>query len=151
MIYTEMTVRAAKIAEQAHRGQFDKGGMPYIYHPLHLAEQMTDEYTAAAALLHDVMEDTDVTDAELSAQFPPRVMETLRLLTHSPDEDYLEYVKRIRENPDARAVKLADLRHNSDISRLNPADAASLETAKRLEKYRRAILLLTEDEYTGGY
>ena len=77
MIYTDMTIRAARIAEQAHRGQFDKGGMPYIYHPLHLAEQMTDEYTAAIALLHDVMEDTDITEAELSAQFPPRVMDEI--------------------------------------------------------------------------
>lgn len=150
MIYTEMTVRAARIAEQAHRGQYDKGGMPYIYHPLHLAEQMTDEYTAAIALLHDVMEDTDITDAELSAQFPPRVMAALRLLTHDPDEDYADYVRRIRENPDAAAVKLADLRHNSDTSRLAPADAASEKTAARLAKYRRAILLLTEESYTGG-
>ena len=87
MIYTEMTIRAARIAEQAHRGQFDKAGMPYIFHPLHLAEQMTDEVTAAVALLHDVMEDTDVTEAELTAQFPPRIMEALRLLTHDPAED----------------------------------------------------------------
>ena len=145
MIYTEMTVRAARIAEQAHRGQFDKGGMPYIYHPLHLAEQMTDEYTAAAALLHDVMEDTDITEAELSAQFPQRVMDALRLLTHDPAEDYLDYVRRIRENPDAKAVKLADLRHNSDTSRLSAADAASPKTAARCETYRRAIQILTEE------
>ena len=145
MIYTEMTIRAARIAEQAHRGQFDKGGMPYIYHPLHLAEQMADEYTAAIALLHDVMEDTDITDAELSAQFPPRVMDALRLLTHAPAEDYFDYVKRIRNNPDAKAVKLADLRHNSDTGRLMPDAAASPETAKRREKYRRAIEILTAE------
>ena len=145
MIYTDMTIRAARIAEQAHRGQFDKGGMPYIYHPLHLAEQMTDEYTAAIALLHDVMEDTDITEAELSAQFPPRVMDALRLLTHDPAEDYSDYVKRIRENPDAKAVKLTDLRHNSDTGRLSPADAASEKTAERCEKYRRAIMILTEE------
>ncbi|MBP0967808.1 MAG: bifunctional (p)ppGpp synthetase/guanosine-3',5'-bis(diphosphate) 3'-pyrophosphohydrolase [Oscillospiraceae bacterium] len=145
MIYTELTIRAARIAEQAHRGQYDKGGMPYIYHPLHLAEQMTDEYTAAAALLHDVMEDTDITEAELAAQFPPRVMQILRLLTHDPAEDYFDYVKRIREDPDAKAVKLADLRHNSDTSRLNAADAAGTKTAERCEKYRRAIQILTEE------
>lgn len=145
MLYTEMTVRAARIAEQAHRGQYDKGGMPYIYHPLHLAEQMTDEYTAAAALLHDVMEDTDITEAELAAQFPPRVMDALRLLTHDPAEDYFDYVKRIRDHPDARAVKLADLRHNSDTSRLNAEDAADPDTAERSEKYRRAIQILTEE------
>ena len=145
MIYTELTIRAARIAEQAHRGQYDKGGMPYIYHPLHLAEQMTDEYTAAAALLHDVMEDTDITEAELAAQFPPRVMQILRLLTHDPAEDSFDSVKRIREDPDAKAVKLADLRHNSDTSRLNAADAAGTKNAERCEKYRRAIQILTEE------
>ena len=143
MIYTEMTVRAARIAEQAHRGQYDKGGMPYIYHPLHLAEQMHDEYTAAIALLHDVMEDTDITEAALAAQFPPRVMDALRLLTHDPAEDYFDYVRRIRENPDAKAVKLADLRHNSDTGRLPESAAADPETAERCEKYRQAIRLLT--------
>ena len=146
MIYTEMTVRAARIAEQAHRGQSDKGGMPYIYHPLHLAEQMTDEYTAAIALLHDVMEDTDITEAELAAQFPPRVMDALRLLTHDPAEDYLDYVRRIREKPDAKAVKLADLRHNSDTGRLPAAAASAPKTAERCEKYRQAILILTEEQ-----
>lgn len=144
MIYTEMTIRAARIAEQAHRGQFDKAGMPYIFHPLHLAEQMTDEVTAAVALLHDVMEDTDVTVAELAGQFPPRVMEALRLLTHDPSEDYFDYVKRIRENPDASAVKLADLRHNSDTSRLPTAERTAPNTLERCEKYRRAIRILTE-------
>ncbi len=143
MIYTDMTIRAARLAEQAHRGQYDKGGMPYIYHPLHLAEQMTDEITVAVALLHDVMEDTEITEAELSVQFPPRVMDALRLLTHDPAEDYFDYVKRIRENPDAKAVKLADLRHNSDTGRLSPADAAGKKTAERCEKYRRAIMILT--------
>ena len=145
MIYTEMTIRVARIAEQAHRGQFDKAGMPYIFHPLHLAEQMTDEVTAAAALLHDVMEDTDVTEAELTAQFPARVMEALRLLTHDPAEDYFDYVKRIRGNPDASAVKLADLRHNSDTSRLPEAMRATRKTAERCEKYRQAIRILTEE------
>ena len=141
MIYTEMTVRAARIAEQAHRGQFDKGGRPYIFHPMQLAEQMTDEYTAAIALLHDVMEDTAVTDAQLAAEFPARVMEALRLLTHDRREDYFEYVRRIRQNPDAAAVKLADLRHNSDSSRLKNMTPAA---AQRLEKYRKAMRILTE-------
>lgn len=145
MIYTEMTVLAAKIAEEAHRGQYDKGGMPYIFHPLHLAEQMPDEYTAAIALLHDVMEDTAVTEAELAAQFPPRVMEALRLLTHDKNEDYFAYVARIRENPDARAVKLADLRHNSNRTRLISAQQTP-EAAARFEKYQKAIDILSKEE-----
>lgn len=144
MIYTEMTIRAAKIAEEAHRGQYDKGGMPYIFHPLHLAEQMPDEIKTAVALLHDVMEDTDMTETELAAQFPPRVMAALRLLTHDKAEDYFDYVRRIRGNPDARAVKLADLRHNSDRSRLL-SGADSPETEARLQKYRKAIQILIND------
>ena len=145
MIYTEMTIRAARIAEQAHRGQYDKAGMPYIFHPLHLAEQMPDEYTAAIALLHDVMEDTDVTEAVLAAQFPPRVTDALRLLTHDPAEDYFDYVRSIRHNPDATAVKLADLRHNSDTSRLPAAERTERKTLERCEKYRQAIGILTDE------
>ena len=145
MIYTEMTVRAARIAEQAHHGQYDKGGMPYILHPLTVAAEMQDEITTAAALLHDVAEDTAVTIEMLEAEFPPEVTETLRLLTHDPAEDYFDYVRRIRSDPRARAVKLADLRHNMDIRRLPPEAAASERTAARLEKYRRAVRLLTEN------
>ena len=101
--------------------------------------------TAAAALLHDVMEDTDVTEAELAAQFPERVMDALRLLTHDPAEDYFDYVRRIRENPDAKAVKLADLRHNSDTGRLPPAARTDPKTLERCEKYRQAIKILTDE------
>ena len=69
MIYTPLTNRAMQIAYQAHHGQVDKSGLPYIFHPYHLAEQMEDEYTTCIALLHDVMEDTDVTREELAAEF----------------------------------------------------------------------------------
>ena len=145
MIYTEMTVRAATIAEEAHRGQYDKGGMPYIFHPMHLAEQMPDEFTTAIALLHDVMEDTEISETALAAQFPSRVMTALKLLTHDKNEDYFSYVRRIRANPDALAVKLADLRHNSDESRLL-SESKTPETTARLAKYREAIRLLTGTE-----
>ena len=61
MIYTELTVKAMKLAYAAHQGQTDKCGVPYVFHPLHLAEQMNDEYSVCAALLHDTVEDTDIT------------------------------------------------------------------------------------------
>lgn len=144
MIYTELTKKAMKIAYNAHHGQLDKGGMPYIFHPFHLAEQMNDEYTVCAALLHDVAEDTDVTLDELAEIFPAEIINALRLLTHSDSEDYFDYVRMIKQDPIAAAVKLADLRHNSDVSRLNGEFTCSAE--KRLKKYAEAIKLLTEDE-----
>ena len=145
MIYTDLTRKAMKLAYDAHHGQLDKSGVPYIFHPFHLAEQMNDEYTTCAALLHDVVEDTDVTLKELEAIFPSEVTEAVKLLTHSKNTDYFEYVREIGTNRIAKAIKLADLRHNSDMSRLGGTELAeSAETAKRLEKYAAAIKLLTE-------
>lgn len=142
MIYTHLTNEAMKIAYRAHHGQVDKGGIPYIFHPFHLAEQMTDEYTTCVALLHDVVEDTDGTLEALSAIFPAEVVEAVALLTHRPGDDYLRYVAAIRENPIARAVKLADIAHNSDTTRLE-ATADNLAVQKRLhEKYSKALQIL---------
>lgn len=142
MIYTPMTKKAMKIAYAAHHGQTDKTGVPYIFHPMHLAEQMEDEASACAALLHDVVEDTDLTFSDLRAEgIPEEVLEALKLLTHDPAVPYMEYVEAIRPNPIARAVKLADLRHNSDLTRLDAVDEKAMQ---RNEKYRKAIALLTE-------
>lgn len=118
MIYTTLTMKAMKLAYTAHHGQVDKSGMPYIFHPYHLAEQMQDEITTCVALLHDVVEDTDVTFADLEKDFPEEVIDALRLLTHEEGKDYFEYVRAIKTNPIAKAVKLADLAHNSDETRL---------------------------------
>ena len=142
MIYTNLTRTAMTIACRAHQGQLDKAGFPYIHHPLHVAEQMTEEYTCAAALLHDVMEDTPVTAEQLrAAGIPDPVVEALTLLCHDPDVPYLDYVRRLKDNPIARAVKLADLGHNSDVSRL---DSVTPRDEMRLERYRRAMALLVE-------
>ena len=140
MIYTKMTKIALKICFDAHKEQIDKSGMPYVFHPFHLAEQMQDEETATLALLHDVVEDSDYTFEDLrQAGISERVLEALRLMTHDPSVPYMEYVAMIKPNPIARAVKLADLRHNSDESRLDEMTPAH---AARAEKYRRAIELL---------
>ena len=142
MIYTELTKKAMKLAYEAHRDQADKGGLPYVFHPFHLAESMPDEISCAVALLHDVAEDTPVTVEEIGKMgFPREVTEALSLLTHDPAVPYPEYVARLRENPVARRVKLADLRHNSDVSRLEPGQVKP----ERLEKYAAAIALLEED------
>lgn len=140
MIYTHLTNEAMKIAYNAHHGQVDKGGIPYIFHPIHLAEQMTDEYTTCVALLHDVVEDTDVTLSQLAKTFPQEVVEAVALMTHDDGTDYLQYVAKIKENPIARAVKLADLAHNSDKTRLPDGDEAALKRWE--EKYSKAFEIL---------
>lgn len=142
MLYTDATKKAMKLCYQAHRYQTDKSGIPYVFHPIHLAEQMEDEATTVTALLHDVVEDTAYTVKDLEALgFAPEVLEALALLTHADGVPYLEYVAAIKQNPIARTVKLADLAHNSDLTRLDTVDAKALA---RVEKYRQAITLLTE-------
>lgn len=137
MRYTEQTKKALKLCFEAHKDQTDKSGLPYVFHPFHLAEQMPDEATTVAALLHDVVEDTDFTLAQLREMgFPAETLDALALLTHDKSVPYMEYVAKIKENPVARAVKLADLRHNSDASRLGTLTETDRE---RLEKYRKAI------------
>lgn len=140
MIYTPMTRKAMKIAYDAHAGQADKTGIPYIYHPIHLAESMSDENSVITALLHDVAEDTNITIDDLAREgFHEDILTALTLLTHNPAEEYMDYISRLSTCPLARRVKLADLRHNSDVTRLDSIDE---KTARRLEKYSRAIRLL---------
>ena len=115
---------------------------PYIFHPYHLAEQMKDEISACVALLHDVVEDSPVTFDDLARQgISLAVIKTLKLLTHDNSVAYMDYIKRIKEsgNQWAIAVKLADLRHNSDASRLDFVDE---KAATRINKYKEAINLL---------
>ena len=140
MIYTHLTNEAMKLAYQAHHGQVDKGGIPYIFHPYHLAEQMEDEYTTCVALLHDVVEDTEITLEDLAAIFPKEVVEAVALMTHREGEPYLAYVARIKENSIARTVKLADLRHNTNETRLEDASEETL--AYYREKYKKAFEII---------
>lgn len=142
MIYTPETKQALKLCFEVHKEQTDKSGMPYVFHPFHLAEQMTDEKTTIVALLHDVVEDTPYTLQDLRDMgFAEDVVAALALMTHDEAVPYMDYVAKIKDNPIARAVKLADLRHNSDLTRLDAVDEKALQ---RVEKYRTAIQLLTE-------
>ena len=146
MIYTPLTRRAMEIAYNAHHGQKDKSGVPYIFHPAHLAEQMTDDITTCVALLHDVAEDTDVTTEELAREFPAEVMQALRLLTHDPQTDYFDYIRQVKTNAAALTVKMADLEHNADESRLGGDLSVTEEERLRLrEKYRKAKEILLEE------
>ena len=140
MIYTDKTKKAMKLCFEAHKGQVDKTGVPYVFHPFHVAEQMTDEATTVVALLHDVVEDTEYTLEDIAALgFGQDIVGAVALMTHEDDVPYLDYVARLKSNPLARVVKLADLAHNSDLSRLGKVDD---ETRRRLEKYKKAIALL---------
>jgi (p)ppGpp synthase/HD superfamily hydrolase len=134
--------RAIEIAVQAHRGQLLKNGSPYILHPLHLMLTFNSVPEQIVAVLHDVVEDTNWTlDDLLREGFSPEVIEAIGLLTHADSEPYDAYIERVAKNPIARRVKMADLKHNMDITRLN---AFGAHDAARLEKYHRSWLRLNQ-------
>ena len=140
MIYTELTKKAMKICYAAHKNQTDESGVPYVFHPFHLAEYMDTEFETCAALLHDVPEDTDWTLKDLEeAGFPRDVTEAIFRLTHDRNVPYMEYVLHVRENEIARKVKMMDLTHNCDYTRLNTITSYD---RKRHRKYRIAKGLL---------
>jgi len=139
MVNTELTRKAMNIAYNAHMNQFDKAGVPYIYHPIHLAEQMNSEIECIVALLHDVVEDTEVTLEQLKKEFPKQVIEAIRLLTHDKNVNYKEYIKELSKNPTAKKVKIADLLHNSDETRL---EKITVKDIARREKYKKALEFL---------
>ena len=145
MIYTPLTIRAMQIAYSAHHGQVDKTGVPYIFHPLHLAEQMEEEISCCAALLHDTVEDTEITLETLAADFPPEVVEAVGLLTHEEGTDYYDYLRRIRSNPIAKKVKLADLNHNMDATRFAGVEVPKERIGYFRDKYTKAKAILLEE------
>ena len=144
MIYTKMTKIALDLCFRAHKDQRDKSGLPYVFHPFHLAEQMLDEESTIVALLHDVIEDTDYTLEDLRKMgFGESVLDAIALMTHEDSVPYMDYVAKIKTNPIAKAVKLADLRHNSDMTRL---EVITPRDQQRAEKYLAAIQLLEADD-----
>ena len=141
MIYTEMTKKAIKLMFEKHKDQVDKSGMPYVFHPFHLAEQMDDEETTITALLHDIVEDTNTTFEDLrKLGFSDNVINALKLMTHDKNIDYFEYVKNISKNPIARKVKIKDLEHNMDTSRLDEVTDKDLERVKKYKKCYKYLL-----------
>ena len=142
MIYTPKTKMALKLCFEAHKEQVDKSGMPYVFHPFHLAEQMNTEETTIVALLHDLVEDTDYTiEALVDMGFDKSITDAIALMTHADNVAYMDYVRAIKDNPIAKTVKLADLKHNSDLTRLETVDEKALS---RREKYLKAIAILEE-------
>jgi (p)ppGpp synthase/HD superfamily hydrolase len=132
---------AVSIAARAHRGQTDKAGAPYLLHPLRLMLRMETEAAMMAAVLHDVVEDTEWTLERLrEAGFSDEVLEAVDCLTHREGESYQQFVERVRTNPIARQVKIADLEDNMNVRRIDQLGPRDLE---RLEKYHRAWRVLT--------
>lgn len=144
MIYTELTNKAMKLAYNAHKDQYDTGGLPYIFHSYHLAEQMNTEMRVCIALLHDVVEDTDIAMEQLKGEFPTEVTDALELLTHDQSVEYYDYVKGICSNLDASFVKLADIIHNMTESRLAGTDIGTEEKDWWFKKYAKALYLIAD-------
>lgn len=132
---------ALKIATEAHKGQVDKAGVPYINHPLTVASLVETEEEKIVALLHDTIEDTNITEQDLlNYGFSNKIVEAVKLLTHNKDVPYMDYVAKIKDNELARKVKIADLTHNSDLCRLKEITD---KDKKRYKKYQNALLYLT--------
>lgn len=141
MIYTAQTKKAIRIMFEKHKNQVDKANIPYIYHPWHVAESMTDEKRTICAILHDVLEDTETTISELRKEgFDEDVLEALELLNHKGG-DYFEYIKKLSTNEIARDVKIADLKHNMDLTRLEKITKRDI---LRVEKYKRCLEFLED-------
>ena len=137
---TEKEMVAYAIAYVAHKGQYDKVGVEYINHPLTVASYCNSEDERIVALLHDVAEDTNITLEDLSEFFDSNIIEALKLLTHDHNTPYMDYVARVKENPIAKAVKIADLTHNMDMTRFKNPTQRDYE---RLEnKYKPAMEFL---------
>lgn len=131
-----MVSAADALAEQAHAGQTDKAGRPYIEHPRRVASRFTDPILRTVALLHDVVEDTQVTLNDLHRQFPTVVVNAVDALTHRKGEDRATYYRRVRSNERARKVKLADVDDNADPERLALLDETTRD--RLVVKYTKA-------------
>lgn len=133
--------RARMLAEIAHRGQVDKAGRPYILHPMAVANMVTTEQEKVVALLHDVIEDVNITAGFIRDVFGEEIAIAVKVLTHDPSESYTAYIRRIKEHPLAKVVKLADLSHNLQVERL---PQITERDKARIHKYQRARKLLLE-------
>lgn len=138
-----MLDKAIKIATEAHKGQVDKAGAEYILHPLRVMSKLETEEEKIVGVLHDVIEDTSITFEDLHAEgFSLEIISALKHLTRGKNEKYFDYIERIKLNPIAIKVKLADLEDNMDISRIpNPCK----KDYNRLKKYKKAKDKLTID------
>lgn len=133
--------RAYALAKKAHLGQKDKGGNDYIEHPKAVASMMDTDIEKAVAYLHDVVEDTKISFDDLKEYgFPNQIIEAVKALTKQKNESYGVYIDRVIKNPIAKKVKLADMKHNSDITRIkNPSQKDYDRCQKYLDKIQYLI------------
>jgi len=139
-----MLDKAIALTAKAFENKFDKGGQPYILHCLFVMNQMpaNDTELMTIAVLHDIVEDTDYSLDNLRAMgYSERVVDGIKSLTHIDGVSYMNYIKIIALNSDARLVKMADLQHNSDIMRMKGLRKKDFE---RLEKYHTAMAYLKD-------
>lgn len=132
---------AEEFAEKKHSGQVDKAGIAYIEHPRAVAAKLDGEKEKIVAFLHDTVEDTDATIDEIRSIFGDEIAEAVSYLTHEKGTPYLEYVKRLKQNELARKVKLADLSHNMDLSRIPNVTEKDRERVEK--KYKKAFEILS--------
>ncbi|MBQ8074221.1 MAG: HD domain-containing protein [Clostridia bacterium] len=143
MAYSEDVGKAGMIAAAAHVGAVDKAGAPYIEHPKRVAARVSEPREKVVAWLHDVVEDTGVTLEEIEKEFGKETAEAVNAITHRKDEPWADYLCRVKANPIARAVKIADLIDNSNLSRLPEVKPKDV---KRQAKYNRALYFLMNVE-----
>jgi (p)ppGpp synthase/HD superfamily hydrolase len=140
MIYTDLTKKALRFAYEAHKDKYDKGGVPYVFHALHLAEQLEGEKAVCVALLHDVVEDTEYTIEDIKNMgFPEEVTEAVLCITRPQGMSYMDYIRVVKTNALATQVKLLDLEHNMDVSRLDDVDDVARQRIKKYEKAKRLL------------
>ncbi len=143
-VFMSDLTKAISIATSAHENQVDKGGKPYIEHPLRVMKQMTTDAARIVAVLHDVIEDSDYTlDDLVAAGFSEEIVQAVEALTKQKGEPYKKYLQRIKTNPIAIAVKLADLQDNMDLTRLPTITEEDIE---RQKKYSKAVSTLKNNE-----
>jgi GTP diphosphokinase / guanosine-3',5'-bis(diphosphate) 3'-diphosphatase len=143
-----MLAKAIALAAKVFENKKDKGGKPYILHCLWVMNNVdqNDQDLMTIAVLHDIIEDSVKDEKPITAEtliqmgFKPRVIIALDLLTHKKEVPYDDYIRALSHNPDARAVKMADLRHNSDITRLKSLRQKDFE---RMEKYQKSFVYLS--------
>lgn len=132
-------LKTKRLAKKYHKGQVDKAGVPYIRHPLAVAKGVKGRKTKIVALLHDTLEDTTLPLETLEKHFTEDIVDAIKVLTKPDDMDYVQYIKKVSKNELATMVKLSDLHHNMDITRLNELTDYDFE---RLKKYHNAYQYL---------
>lgn len=141
MNFDELREKAMQIAEKVHSHQVDKGGNPYISHPVRVEMMCSRQEDRLVALLHDTVEDGDIASEYLiMVGFPKDVVDAVTSVSRKRGEDYFDFILRCKANPIGRRVKICDLKDNMDITRLNDLTEKDIE---RLKKYHKAYKILT--------